>query len=65
MFGLGTDLVPPCPCIYKCITTIRHMRKSGRLCIFLHHFAMQKIFCQGELAVAGLIERLGTGNVRG
>ena len=65
MFGLDTDLVPPCPCIYKYIATIRQWGKSGMLCMFLHHFAVMKIFCHGELAEVGLIERLGTKKGRG
>jgi len=59
------DLVRPRPRIFKCIVIIRQPGKSGILCFFLHHFTIQKIFCQGELAEVGLIERLGTKKGRG
>jgi hypothetical protein len=56
MFGLDTDLVRVCPCIYKCIAITGQQVKSGIVCIFLHHFAGMTIFLSGKLAVAGLIE---------
>jgi len=59
------DLLRPCPRIFKYIAIIRQPGKSGILCIFLHHFTVQKIFCQGRLAEVGLIERLGTEKGRG
>ena len=65
MFGLDTDLVRDCPCIYKFIAIIGQQVKSGMVCIFLHHFAGMIIFWQKKLANAGLIERLGTKKGRG